>query len=83
MLRVPNLHNTWRLEKCSEATLTDLHHVLGLLGALTDGLGDVDEQRLIGARQQLYQRRDAATLADGQSVLFLLCQLSQRADYVH
>lgn len=74
MLLVSNLPNTWRSETYSEA-LTDLHHVLGLLGALTDGLGDVDEQRLIGARQQLHQRRNAATLADGQSVLFLLCQL--------
>lgn len=41
----------------------NLHHVVRLLGALAHGLGDVDEQRLIGSRQQRDERGNSVRLA--------------------
>ena len=64
-------------------TYVDLRHALRLLGTCFNGLGDIDEEGLVGAREELDHGREATALPDGHTVVSILGTLSQGPNNIH
>lgn len=62
---------------------SDIRHALRLSGAGSNSAGNVDQQCLVGARQQVDEGRDAPALAYGSAVGRLLGTLPQSTHDVH